>query len=128
MYRMGREAEEFMERDELVDAVTRLIGYDPQPLKCRERGHGAGHVCVATSDELDFTGVVDGISSRYGSSRNLAMRGFVDPTVDATTGLPVLAPFGTDVIDMRAWAHAGSWIGAGTVRKGGDVRHVVLVA
>ncbi|MGW6479646.1 hypothetical protein ACWGDS_17350 [Streptomyces sp. NPDC055059] len=118
----------FMERDELVDAVTRLVGGDPEPLKCRGKGHSAGHVCVAISDELDLAGVVDGISSRYGSSRSLALRGFADPTVDATTGLPLLAPFGTDVIDMRAWAHAGSWIGAGTVRTGGDVQHVVLVA
>lgn len=72
--------------------------------------------------------MIDGISSRFGSSCNLATRGHADPTVDATTGLPLLTPFGADVVDMRAWAHADQWIGAGTVRVRGDVRHVVLVA
>ena len=50
--------------------------------------------------------MVDGISGRYGASRNLAMGGYADPTVDATTGLPLLAPFGADLVDMRAWAYA----------------------
>ncbi|WP_405478890.1 hypothetical protein [Streptomyces sp. NBC_00009] len=117
-----------MEPNELVDAVSRLVGHGAQRYECCEDGHGAGHVCLASTDELDLAGLIDGISSRYGSSRSLAVRGYADPTVDATTGLPLLAPFGTDVIDMRAWAHADQWIGAGTVRVGDDIRHVVLVA
>ncbi|MFI9775956.1 SMI1/KNR4 family protein [Streptomyces sp. NPDC051956] len=123
-----RRLEAVMEPDELVDAVTRLVGKGARRFECCEDGHGSGHVCLALSEELDLLELVDGISNRYGASRNLAMRGYADPTVDATTGLPVLTPFGTDVIDMRAWAHADQWIGAGTVRVGDDIRHVVLVA
>lgn len=118
----------FMELDELVDAVTRLVGSGGQRFECCEDGHGAGHVCLAQSEELTLADLVDGISSRYGASRNLAMGGYADPTVDAATGLPLLTPFGADLVDMRAWAYADSWIGAGTVRVGDDTRRVVLVA
>ncbi|MFF1355374.1 hypothetical protein [Streptomyces sp. NPDC058297] len=117
-----------MDTDELVDAITRLVGSGAQRYECCEDGHGAGHLCLALSEELDLLELIEGISNRYGASRNLAMRGYTDPTVDATTGRPVLTPFGADVINMRAWAHADQWIGAGTVRVGDDIRHVVLVA
>ncbi|MGW2080643.1 hypothetical protein ACWCOW_27530 [Streptomyces sp. NPDC001939] len=36
--RERRRRRKFMEGDELVDAVMRLVGGDPQPLKCREKG------------------------------------------------------------------------------------------
>jgi len=117
-----------MELDELVDAVTRLVGGGGQRFACCEDGHGTGHVCLVQSEELALADLVEGISSRYGSSRNLAMGGHVDPTVNATTGLPLLKPFGAELVDMRAWAYADSWIGAGTVRVGDDARRVVLVA
>ncbi|WP_431313349.1 SMI1/KNR4 family protein [Streptomyces antnestii] len=117
-----------MDRGELLDAVTMLVGRDTRPPECGERGHGAGHICLAVSQELPLADLVDAINSRYESSRNLAMGGYADPTVDATTGRPLLVPFGADVVDMRAWAHGSRWIGAGTVRAGDDVRRVVLVA
>ncbi|MFF3787640.1 hypothetical protein [Streptomyces sp. NPDC001933] len=56
------------------------------------------------------------------------MDGYVDPTVTGRTGAPFLAPFGDQVVEMRAWNPADSRIGCGTVRAGGVVRPAVLVA
>lgn len=70
----------------------------------------------------------DALNARYGPARNLAMGGYLDPTVTERTGLPLLAPFADRVVEMRAWAYGGRWIGCGTVRHGEDVRPVVLVA
>ncbi|MGW6356554.1 hypothetical protein ACWFR5_15430 [Streptomyces sp. NPDC055092] len=126
--RARRRRGKHMMLDELVDAVAQLVVPGARRLECREDGHGPGHVCLAQSEELSLADLVEALSSRYGSSRNLAMGGYTDPTVDATTGRPLLVPFGADVVDMRAWAQGSSWIGAGTVRTGDDARRVVLVA
>ncbi|PWI08116.1 hypothetical protein DIZ27_24675 [Streptomyces sp. NWU339] len=126
--RMRREEQKSMGRDELLDAVTRLVARGPQSLECRVAGHGAGHLCLAVSREVALADLVEGISGRYGSSRNLAMGGYADPTADATTGLPLLTPFGKHVVDMRAWAYGSWWIGAGTVDGDDGARRVVLVA
>ncbi|MFF2507818.1 hypothetical protein ACFVTY_31310 [Streptomyces sp. NPDC058067] len=126
--RERRRRGKLMDRDELLDALTMLVGRAAGAPECGERGHAAGHICLAVPQELSLADLVDAINSRYGSSRNLAMGGHADPTVDATTGLPLLRPFGAEVVDMRAWAHGSRWIGAGTVRAGDDVRRVVLVA
>ncbi|MGW1494038.1 SMI1/KNR4 family protein [Streptomyces sp. NPDC002402] len=80
------------------------------------------------SQEIGLAGLVEGISGRYGSSRNLAVGGCVDPAADATTGLPLLTPFRGRVVDMRAWAYGSCWIGAGTVRDGDAVQRVVVIA
>ncbi|MFP3987923.1 hypothetical protein U9R90_10545 [Streptomyces sp. E11-3] len=126
--RMRREERKLMGQDELLDAITRLARRGAQPLQCGVAGHGAGHLCLAVAGEISLAELVEGISGRYGVSRNLAMGGYADPTVDATTGLPLLAPFGEHVVDMRAWAYGSWWIGAGTVDSEGGVRRVVLVA
>lgn len=126
--RMRREERKSMGRDELLDAVTRLVTRGSQSLECRVAGHGAGHLCLAVSREVALAGLVEGISGRYGSSRNLAMGGYADPTADAATGLPLLTPFGKHVVDMRAWAYGSWWIGAGTVDGDDGARRVVLVA
>ncbi|MFF3467116.1 hypothetical protein ACWCQN_30885 [Streptomyces sp. NPDC001984] len=126
--RTRREQGKLMGRDELLDAVTRLVGRGPRSLECGVAGHAAGHMCLGVSEDVTLADLVEGISGRYGSPRNLAMGGYADPTVDATTGLPLLTPFGTQVVDMRAWAYGSWWIGAGTVDSGDGVRRVVLVA
>jgi len=118
-----------MRQGELLDAVATLVGgRERRPMECGVAGHRPGHVCLTVSEEVSLAGVVEAIGGRYGSARNLAMGGYADPTVDATTGLPLLVPFGKHVVDMRAWAHRSWWIGAGTVDTGEGVRRVVVVA
>ncbi|MEU1199688.1 hypothetical protein ABZ446_26160 [Streptomyces sp. NPDC005813] len=126
--RLRREERNRMGRDELLDAVTRLVARGPRSLECGVPGHGAEHLCLAVSEKVQLADLVEGFSGRYGASRNLAMGGYADPTVDATTGLPLLTPFGSRVVDMRAWAQGSWWIGAGTADSGDGVRRVVLVA
>ncbi|MGW5128426.1 SMI1/KNR4 family protein [Streptomyces sp. NPDC004069] len=126
--RMRREERKRIGRDELLDVVTRLVARSSQPLECGVAGHGAGHLCLAVSGKVALADLVEVISRRYGPSRNLAMGGYTDPAVDATTGLPLLTPFGKHVVDMRAWAYGSWWIGAGTADSGDGVRRVVLVA
>jgi hypothetical protein len=71
------------------------------------------------------------LSGRYGQPRDLVTTGgHADPTVTERTGAPLLAPFGDQVVEMRAWAYADRWIGCGAVRSGGaggDVRPVLVV-
>lgn len=117
-----------MGNDGLLDVITRLTARGREPLGCGEPGHGAGHVCLPVSREIGLAALAEGISGRYGSPRNLAMGGCVDPTADATAGLPLLTPFGGCVVDMRAWAYGSCWIGAGTVRDGDAVQFIVVIA
>ncbi|MFD8543040.1 hypothetical protein [Streptomyces sp. NPDC059649] len=56
------------------------------------------------------------------------MDGYADPTVTPRTGLPLLTPFGERLVEMRAWAHGGRWIGCGAARFDDGIRPVVLVA
>ncbi|MFE6028119.1 hypothetical protein [Streptomyces niveus] len=124
------------EQEELLSAVHRLAWADTGELECADAGHPPGHVCLDSSDGNDLALFQEALRRRYGRPRTLAMDGFADPTVGVRTGLPLLAPFGKRIVEMRAWAHAGRWIGCGTVRLGGDggdgdgdgVRMVALVA
>jgi len=56
------------------------------------------------------------------------MGGYVDPTVTERTGLPLLAPFAGELVEMRGWASGSRWIGCGVVRAGDGEQVVVLVA
>ncbi|MEU4208605.1 SMI1/KNR4 family protein [Streptomyces sp. NPDC026206] len=116
------------EQEELLTAVHHLVWPNTGDLECDEAGHPAGHACLAPSDENDLSSLQGALSGRYGQPRNLAMGGYVDPTVTARTGLPLLAPFGERLVEMRAWVHGGRWIGCGTARFEDGIRLVVLVA
>ncbi|MCX4823585.1 SMI1/KNR4 family protein [Streptomyces sp. NBC_01142] len=116
------------EQEELLSAVHHLAWPGTGDLACDEAGHSAGHVCLAPSDENNLSVLQEALSGRYGRPRTLAMGGFADPTVNDRTGLPLLAPFGDRIVEMRAWAHAGRWIGCGTARYDDGVRIVALVA
>ncbi|MEV5998996.1 hypothetical protein AB0M25_06830 [Streptomyces griseomycini] len=121
--------EEELRLEELPSAVHRLAAPGTGDLTCGTPGHPAGHTCLAPSAEIGLPELREALSGRFGNPRNLAMGGYADPTASARTGLPLLAPFGERVVEMRAWAYAGRWIGCGTARTGdGDVRLVVLVA
>jgi hypothetical protein len=56
------------------------------------------------------------------------MGGYADPTVTERTGLPLLAPFAGELVEMRGWAFGSRWIGCGAVRAGDGEQLVVLVA
>ncbi|MGW0733159.1 hypothetical protein [Streptomyces sp. NPDC002851] len=116
------------EQEELLSAVHRLVWPGTGDLECDEAGHPSGHVCLALSYEHDLAVLQEALSGRYGRPRTLAMDGFADPTVNGRTGLPLLTPFGDRVVEMRAWAYAGRWIGCGTARFDDGVRIVALVA
>ncbi|MFD8824383.1 SMI1/KNR4 family protein [Streptomyces sp. NPDC059605] len=117
-----------MDEQELLAAVDALVTHDGWDAACGPVGDGADPARLPTDELVDFRALSRVLSSWYGQARNLAMGGYVDPTVTARTGAPLLAPFGDRVVEMRAWNHAGRWIGCGAVRTDGAVRPVVLVA
>ncbi|MFD3533819.1 hypothetical protein [Streptomyces sp. NPDC058664] len=118
-----------MGEQELLAAVHRLSWPDTGDLDCDEAGHHSGHLCVTPVEgSIGFPALLEVFGGRYGRPRNLATGGYADPTVTAWTGLPLLAPFGDRIVEMRAWEHAGRWIGCGTVRSDEGVRTVVLLA
>ncbi|MFJ8072695.1 hypothetical protein ACIQ7Q_01815 [Streptomyces sp. NPDC096176] len=114
--------------DELLSVVHRVAAPGTGGLDCGTPGHQAGHICLAPSEAIGLPALQEALGGRYGRPRNLAMGGFADPTVSARTGLPLLAPFGERIVEMRGWAFADRWIGCGSARAGDDVRLVVLVA
>ncbi|MFD5378668.1 SMI1/KNR4 family protein [Streptomyces griseoincarnatus] len=113
---------------ELLDAVDLLARPGGRELVCARAGHGAGHVCLVASDAVDLSALRREFSRRYGQLRNLVMGGYADPKVTGRTGLPLLAPFGGELAEMRGWACGDRWIGCGAVRAGDGVQVVVLVA
>ncbi|MFF0141716.1 hypothetical protein ACFYRN_35290 [Streptomyces sp. NPDC005227] len=116
-----------MDKQELLAAVDSLVRSDGQQLVCDQAGHPAGHVCLTASGEVSLPLLIKELGDRYGQLRNLVAGGYADPTVDEQTGLPLLAPFREQLVDMRAWKCGRWWIGCGTVRAGDGVRLVVLV-
>ncbi|MFE3905676.1 SMI1/KNR4 family protein [Streptomyces sp. NPDC059153] len=117
-----------MDEQELLAAVHTLVAHNRQDVVCGRAGHGADHACLLADEVVDLSALGKELSAQYGRLRNLAMGGYVDPTVTGRTGAPLLAPFGDQVVEMRAWKHADWWIGCGAVRADGVVRPVVLVA
>ncbi|MFD0398454.1 hypothetical protein ACFVHI_10290 [Kitasatospora sp. NPDC127121] len=72
--------------------------------------------------------LVEALRPRWGSSRNLATGGFVDPTLDGDSGLPLVAPFAGRLVELCGWAVGERWIGCGIVRDNdGGAPHLVAV-
>ncbi|MEU0716952.1 SMI1/KNR4 family protein [Streptomyces lavendulocolor] len=117
-----------MDGQELLESVTSLVRPGGQELVCGRSGHLPGHVCLVVSDETDLSTLLKELSRRYGQLRNLVSGGYVDPTVTERTGLPLLAPFAGELVEMRGWASGSRWIGCGVVRAGDGEQLVVLVA
>ncbi|XMA36606.1 SMI1/KNR4 family protein [Streptomyces albogriseolus] len=113
---------------ELLDAVDFLVRPGGRELVCGRGGHGTGHVCLTVSDVVGLPTLVARFSRRYGQLRNLVMGGYADPKVTERTGLPLLAPFGGELAEMRGWAFGDRWIGCGAVRGGSGEQLVVIVA
>ncbi|MCM2389787.1 SMI1/KNR4 family protein [Streptomyces albipurpureus] len=116
------------DNEDVLRAVQRLARPGMGDLHCDEAGHSANHCCLALSERTPLPMLQDALSARYGQPRNLAMDGYVDPTVTERTGLPLLVPFGERVVEMRAWTYGSRWIGCGTIQFGNGIRPVVLVA
>ncbi|CAL9491254.1 hypothetical protein SUDANB15_03224 [Streptomyces sp. enrichment culture] len=117
-----------MDERELLEAVDSLVRPGGRERVCGRSGHPAGHVCLAVSDAVNLSALLREFSRRYGQLRNLAMGGYADPTVTERTGLPLLAPFAGELVEMRGWASGSRWIGCGVVRAGDGEQLVVLVA
>ncbi|MGW2111878.1 SMI1/KNR4 family protein [Streptomyces sp. NPDC001948] len=117
-----------MDEQELLAAVHDLVTHNRRDSVCGRAVHGEDHACLPADEAVDMRFLRRELTARYGMSRNLAMDGYVDPTVTERTGAPLLAPFGDQVVEMRAWKHSGWWIGCGAVRADGAVKPVVLVA
>ncbi|MEU0834478.1 hypothetical protein [Streptomyces sp. NPDC005969] len=117
-----------MDEQELLEAVTSLVRPGGRKLVCGRSGHPAGHVCLAVSDAINLSTLLKEFSRWCGQLRNLAMGGYVDPTVTERTGLPLLAPFAGELVEMRGWASGSRWIGCGVIRAGDGEQLVVLVA
>ncbi|MEU4964566.1 SMI1/KNR4 family protein [Streptomyces smyrnaeus] len=117
-----------MDEQELLEAVTSVVRPGRRELVCARSGHPAGHVCLTVSDTINLSTLLREFSRRYGQLRNLVMGGYADPTVTERTGLPLLAPFAGELVEMRGWACGSRWIGCGVVRAGGGEQLMVLVA
>ncbi|MFK4597692.1 hypothetical protein RKD30_004359 [Streptomyces pristinaespiralis] len=128
MSAMDEREEPAHQLDELLSVVHRVAAPGTGDLDCATPGHPEGHICLVPSEAIGLPALQEALGERYGRPRNLAMGGFPDPTVTARTGLPLLAPFGERIVEMRGWAYADRWIGCGSARAGDDVRLVVLVA
>ncbi|WP_193460503.1 MULTISPECIES: SMI1/KNR4 family protein [Streptomyces albogriseolus group] len=117
-----------MDDQELLEAVASLVRPGGRGLVCGRVGHGVGHVCLTVSVAVELPTVVARFSRRYGQLRNLVMGGYADPRATEETGLPLLAPFGGELAELRGWACGDRWIGCGAVRAGDGAQVVVLVA
>ncbi|CAL9421496.1 SMI1/KNR4 family protein [Streptomyces sp. enrichment culture] len=117
-----------MDEQELLEAVAAVARPGGRELVCGRPGHQAGHVCLTVPGTVDLSVLLKEFNRRHGQLRNLAMGGYVDPTVTERTGLPLLAPFAGELVEMRAWASGSRWIGCGAVRAGDGEQLVVLVA
>ncbi|MER7173984.1 hypothetical protein [Streptomyces mesophilus] len=127
MVQLDREQRQALGPGELLDVLAQLTTGKGERLQCSVQGHATGHRCLPVSQDCSLADLVRALRSRYGTSAILVIGGNVHPTLDATSGLSLLAPFGRQVRDMRGWGR-GVWrIGAGTVEDSHGSRRVVLV-
>ncbi|MER5347984.1 hypothetical protein ABT030_48605 [Streptomyces mirabilis] len=77
---------------------------------------------------VDLTELLAEVGPRAGRPRNLAADGFTDPSLTERTGLPLVEPFGDELLEMRGWAYGSHWIGCGRVITSRRERTVVVVA
>ncbi|MGW2444525.1 hypothetical protein [Streptomyces sp. NPDC001675] len=88
----------------------------------------AGACLPDGSDAINLSTLIEELSHSYGRPRNLAMGGYVNPTVTERTGLPLLLPFAAELVEMRGWACGSRWIGCSAVRAGDGELLLVVVA
>lgn len=85
-------------------------------------------VILDVPDGTDLHELVDGISGRAGTPRTLIDDGRRVEPLDARTGQPLVEPFGTELLEMRAWPHWNDWIGCARVVRAGREHALVVIA
>ncbi|MFJ4672707.1 hypothetical protein [Kitasatospora purpeofusca] len=88
-----------------------------------------GVACLPVDGDLTTAHrrLVEALHPRWGTARNLAIGGFVDPTLDDDRGLPLAAPFAGRLVELCGWAAGERWIGCGIVRDDDGAPHMVAV-
>ncbi|MGW1143588.1 hypothetical protein ACWD6I_00710 [Streptomyces sp. NPDC002454] len=69
---------------------------------------------------------ITGTSKR--TTRSLVLDGFVDPTLTDSTGATLVAPFGPELRQLRAWIHRSHAVGFGRLDRPDGPRTVLVVA
>lgn len=85
-------------------------------------------VILEAPEGTSLTELLAEVGRRAGRPRNLAADGFTDPSLTERTGLPLVEPFGDELLEMRGWAYGSHWIGCGRVVTSRRERTVVVIA
>ncbi|MGW1160993.1 hypothetical protein ACWD5Q_23665 [Streptomyces sp. NPDC002513] len=117
-----------MTEQDLLEKVHHLAWVDTGHLECQEAGHAPGHVCLPLPQDMTFPALLEKLGNWYGRPRPLVDNGHTDPKTTEGTGLPLVEPFGQDLVEMHAWACRSRWIGCGTTRIGDGIQPGVLIA
>jgi hypothetical protein len=85
-------------------------------------------VILEAPEGTTLSGLLAEVGQWAGRPRNLAADGFIDPSLTWRTGLPLVEPFGDELLEMRGWAYRSHWIGCGSVSTSHRGRVVVVIA
>jgi hypothetical protein len=80
------------------------------------------------TDLDELAGLRAALGQFAGRARSLALDGFVDPTVSEKLGLPLLEPFGDELVELAGWAYRAHWIGLGRIAVGSGTQPIVVIA
>lgn len=89
---------------------------------------GDAPVIYDAPDGVSLAELVAEVTRWAGRPRNLATGGFTDPTLAESTGMALIEPFSTQLLEMRGWAYRSRWIGCGEVARPGGTQPVVVLA
>ncbi|GAA3043011.1 hypothetical protein [Streptomyces glomeratus] len=108
-----------MEDSEVVAAIRKII--DSSVVS-------GPPVVLEASEGTSLRELLAEVSRWAGRPRNLAADGFTDPSLTERTGLPLVEPFGDELLEMRGWAYRSHWVGCGSVATSHRERVVVVIA
>lgn len=108
-----------MEDSEVVAAIWKIIDSSVE---------SGPPVILEAPEGTSLTELLAEVGRRAGRPRNLAADGFTDPSLTERTGLPLVEPFGDELLEMRGWAYGSHWIGCGRVVTSRRERTVVVIA
>ncbi|MFI6486051.1 hypothetical protein [Streptomyces sp. NPDC050564] len=108
-----------MQDSEVVGAIWKIID---------SSAVGGPPVILEAPEGTSLSGLLAEVGRWAGRPRNLAADGFTDPSLTERTGLPLVEPFGDDLLEMRGWAYRSHWIGCGSVGTSHRERVVMVIA